>query len=88
MNILLPEAIRQVLLWRDGQRTSVELLSPEEEEGLYEKGQKLLNERDWVLDILRLRKRGYLQNPGGIRSAPQKVVSSRGRAIKKVAYQE
>jgi len=55
LNILLPEAVRQILLWRSGKRTSMQLLSPAEEEDLYQEGQTLLNETDWVFDILRYR---------------------------------
>ncbi|KAF5315687.1 hypothetical protein D9611_005029 [Ephemerocybe angulata] len=85
LNILLQEAIRQILLWRKGSRTKAELLSPEEEERLHKEGGKLLNERDWVQDVLRLRKRLGADLP-----LPQKnqVVSSRGRATKKVTYKE
>ncbi|KDR73692.1 hypothetical protein GALMADRAFT_251490 [Galerina marginata CBS 339.88] len=54
-NVLLPEAIRQILLWRSGDRTSITLLSPNEEEILAEKGQTLLQEKDWVMDIMRVR---------------------------------
>jgi hypothetical protein len=55
LNILLPEAVRQILLWRSGKRTSMQLLSSAEEEDLYQEGQTLLNETDWVFDILRYR---------------------------------
>ena len=55
-NILLPEAVRQVLLWRNGSRTSVDLLPPAEEEDLYEEGARLLAETDWVNDVVRYRK--------------------------------
>ena len=55
-DVLLLEAIRQILLWRTGARTSAELLSPQEEQCLFEKGEVLLRETDWVFDIMRLRK--------------------------------
>ncbi|KAF8969590.1 hypothetical protein BDZ97DRAFT_1794071 [Flammula alnicola] len=55
VNVLLPEAVRQILLWRTGARTSMELLSPAEEQTLYEQGDTLLQERDWVNDIMRYR---------------------------------
>ncbi|KAF8163660.1 hypothetical protein B0H34DRAFT_795339 [Crassisporium funariophilum] len=55
LNIMLPEAVRQILLWRQGYRRSLEPLSPTEEEQLYQQGQKLLEERDWVFDIMRIR---------------------------------
>lgn len=51
----MPEAILQILLWRNGYRTSAELLPDEEEKALHEKGQELLKERDWVYDVMRLR---------------------------------
>ncbi|KAF8077597.1 hypothetical protein FPV67DRAFT_2425 [Lyophyllum atratum] len=54
-NVLLPEVVLQVLLWRGGHRTSVELLTDAEEETLHLKGQALLKESDWVNDILRVR---------------------------------
>ena len=54
--MLLPEAILQILLWRTGHRTSMELLSDKEEMELHEKGEELLRERDWVNDVVRLRK--------------------------------
>ncbi|KAF9479266.1 hypothetical protein BDN70DRAFT_993562 [Pholiota conissans] len=56
LNILLPEVIRQVLLWRTGARTSIALLSEEQEQKLYEQGEDLLQERDWVMDVMRLRR--------------------------------
>lgn len=55
ISVLLPEAVRQILLWQSGDRKSVTLLSPEEEKDLYEKGQELLEKTDWVLDIMRMR---------------------------------
>ncbi|KAF8197594.1 hypothetical protein BJ912DRAFT_953978 [Pholiota molesta] len=56
VNILLPEAVRQILLWRSGARTSIDLLSPAEEQALYEQGDTLLQERDWVNDVIRYRR--------------------------------
>ncbi|KAF8810728.1 Aldedh-domain-containing protein [Phlegmacium glaucopus] len=40
LNVLLPEAVRQILLWRSGKCTSIELLSSAEEEELYQEGQE------------------------------------------------
>ncbi|KZP10877.1 hypothetical protein FIBSPDRAFT_1051088 [Athelia psychrophila] len=54
-NILLPEAVRQVLLWRNGKRTSWHLLSDAQEDELHRIGDELLNATDWVRDIMRLR---------------------------------
>lgn len=51
LQVLQPEAIIQLILWRDGKRTSLELLSPEEEERLHTIGVQLSLERDWVKDI-------------------------------------
>ncbi|KAH7929656.1 hypothetical protein BV22DRAFT_115357 [Leucogyrophana mollusca] len=55
VNVLLPEAVQQILLWRSGDRTSVELLSPEEEQTLHDIGVRKGNETDWVFDVLRMR---------------------------------
>ncbi|KIK57727.1 hypothetical protein GYMLUDRAFT_45897 [Collybiopsis luxurians FD-317 M1] len=55
LNVLLPEAVFQLLLWRNGHRTSIELLSEAEEVELHEKAEKLAEETDWVFDIVRLR---------------------------------
>ncbi|KAG2154081.1 hypothetical protein DEU56DRAFT_952149, partial [Suillus clintonianus] len=55
VNILLPEAIQQLLLWRSGARTSAALLSHAEEERLHEHGAAKAQETDWVFDLLRLR---------------------------------
>ncbi|OAX37118.1 hypothetical protein K503DRAFT_720231 [Rhizopogon vinicolor AM-OR11-026] len=55
VNILLPEAIQQLLLWRSGERTSASLLSSEEEERLHERGEAKAQETDWVYDLLHLR---------------------------------
>lgn len=62
VDVLLPEAIRQILLWRSGDRKSIALLSEDEEMELYEKGENLLEERDWVTDVLILRKKRKEQN--------------------------
>jgi hypothetical protein len=55
VNILLPEAIQQLLLWRSGERTTATLLSQSEEERLHECGLAKAQETDWVFDLLRLR---------------------------------
>ncbi|EGN95688.1 hypothetical protein SERLA73DRAFT_186864 [Serpula lacrymans var. lacrymans S7.3] len=54
-NILLPEAVHQILLWRTGERTSVDLLSADEEKKLHDAGVSMANEQDWVFGILHLR---------------------------------
>ncbi|KAF8550465.1 hypothetical protein OG21DRAFT_1419643 [Imleria badia] len=55
LNILLPESIQQLLLWRSGDRTSAALLSPEEEQRLHDAGARKAAETDWVDDVMRLR---------------------------------
>ena len=54
-NVLLQEAIFQMLLWRTGQRTSLGLLSPEEERRLHAIGVKESEKSNWVHDVIRLR---------------------------------
>ncbi|TRM59213.1 hypothetical protein BD626DRAFT_572800 [Schizophyllum amplum] len=55
MNVLLPAAIQQLLIWRSGDRRSVALQSAEEEARLYELGIKKSQEPDWVVAILQFR---------------------------------
>ncbi|KAG6836876.1 hypothetical protein H0H93_001936 [Arthromyces matolae] len=55
LNVLLPEAILQILLWRTGERTSFEILTDLEEAVLHGKGVELLKASDWVNDVMRLR---------------------------------
>ncbi|KAG6915330.1 hypothetical protein DXG01_012102 [Tephrocybe rancida] len=55
LNVLVPEAILQILLWRNGDRTSIDILDDEEEADLYAKGVILLKASDWVNDVMRLR---------------------------------
>ncbi|KAG6880242.1 hypothetical protein C0992_003008 [Termitomyces sp. T32_za158] len=54
LNVLLPEAILQILLWRTGERTSPDLLG-DAEATLHAKGLELLRASDWVNDVMRLR---------------------------------
>jgi hypothetical protein len=54
-NVLHPEAILQLLLWRAGERTSIEVLGADEEKLLHERGEALMAETDWVFDVMRLR---------------------------------
>ncbi|KAK7693919.1 hypothetical protein QCA50_003493 [Cerrena zonata] len=56
-NILLPEAILQLLLWRAEIRNVLDLQSPEEEERLHCLAETKAQERYWVHDIV-LYKRG------------------------------
>lgn len=51
-NVLLPEAILQLLLWRSGLRKSLELLSPSEEEELHSRAEEKAIEVDWVRQIV------------------------------------
>ncbi|KAI0636580.1 hypothetical protein C8Q77DRAFT_1215574 [Trametes polyzona] len=54
-NVLLQEAILQMLLWRTGQRKALGLLSPEEEERLHAAALEEGEKTNWVHDIIRLR---------------------------------
>ncbi|KIJ68888.1 hypothetical protein HYDPIDRAFT_23765, partial [Hydnomerulius pinastri MD-312] len=55
LNILLPESIQQLLVWRSGDRTSPSLLSLLEEQRLHDVGARKAVETDWVDDVMRLR---------------------------------
>ncbi|KAL1944776.1 hypothetical protein VTO73DRAFT_3206 [Trametes versicolor] len=54
-NVLLQEAILQLLLWRTGQRTALGLLSPAEERRLHDLAMEEGEKTNWVHDIIRLR---------------------------------
>ncbi|KAI1794726.1 hypothetical protein LXA43DRAFT_996327 [Ganoderma leucocontextum] len=54
-NVLLQEAILQLLLWRTGQRTALGLLDPQEEERLHTRAMEEGEKTDWVHDIIRMR---------------------------------
>ncbi|KLO07330.1 hypothetical protein SCHPADRAFT_653409 [Schizopora paradoxa] len=54
-NVLLPEATYQLLLWRNGERTSFEILNDAEETRLHEKGYQLAHQVDFVKTIERIR---------------------------------
>ena len=55
-NILVPEAILQILLWRNGDRSSATVCSAEEEERLHRIGSILVQQSsDWIGDLLRQR---------------------------------
>ncbi|KAG5338800.1 hypothetical protein C0989_006184 [Termitomyces sp. Mn162] len=45
----------EILLWRTGERTSLDLLGDVEEASLHAKGLELLRASDWVNDVMRLR---------------------------------
>jgi len=53
--VLFHEATLQLLLWRSGERGSLSLLSPEEEERLRSIGLAKSEERSWVQVISRMR---------------------------------
>ncbi|PBK93172.1 hypothetical protein ARMGADRAFT_150722 [Armillaria gallica] len=80
-NVLLPEAILQILLWKEGARTSVELLSDDEEQRLHIQGEALRRKTDWVFDVIHLRSqaaralkrkagKSKLEKVGGTRTRP------------------
>ncbi|KAG9318924.1 hypothetical protein JVU11DRAFT_1036 [Chiua virens] len=93
LNVLLPEAIQQLLLWQSGERTSAPLLSPEEEQRLHGVGARKAVETDWVDDVMRLRaasarawgidlnkkteEKKVGATPGGTRSRPRLGTVSR-----------
>lgn len=79
--ILLPEAVRQVLLWRNGSRTSVALLPPADEQDLYEEGGRLLAETDWVNDVVRYRKMMQVILPKGKQSQAAAAAASRRETV-------
>ncbi|KAF9495826.1 hypothetical protein BDN71DRAFT_1589418 [Pleurotus eryngii] len=55
LNVLLPESIIQIFLWKSGDRKSISLQSPEEEAALHTVGEEMRAKRDWVFDVMRLR---------------------------------
>ncbi|KAF8205606.1 hypothetical protein K438DRAFT_2014511 [Mycena galopus ATCC 62051] len=80
MNVLLPELLIQINVWRTGKRTSVELLSAEEEAELHALGVKEGKKKDWVWDVMRMRKmkETELENRkvkvGGTTSRPKRAL--------------
>jgi len=55
-NILVPEAILQILLWRNGDRSSTAICSVDEEQRLHQIGLVLVQQSsDWIGDLLRQR---------------------------------
>jgi hypothetical protein len=54
--VLLPESILQILLWRNGQRKSVALLPPAEEERLHRIAERYASSTYWVHDIVNLKR--------------------------------
>ncbi|KAI9574204.1 hypothetical protein HD554DRAFT_2045299 [Boletus coccyginus] len=89
LNILLPESIQQLLLWRSGERTSPTLFPPEEEQRLRDVAARKAAETDWVDDVMRLRaaqarlwgidlnKKAEVVQQGGTRSRPRRGTVSR-----------
>lgn len=54
-NILVPEAVFQILLWRAGTRTAMEVLSKQDEEDLHKAGVELSLQADWVNAVMQMR---------------------------------
>ncbi|KAI0647452.1 hypothetical protein C8Q79DRAFT_628337 [Trametes meyenii] len=54
-NVLLQEAILQLLLWRTGKRKTLGLLSPDEEQRLHDLALEEGAKTNWVHDIIRIR---------------------------------
>jgi hypothetical protein len=57
MDILLPEAVIQIHLWRFSERSSLDLFDDEEETRLHEIGLKHATWVDWVSTVMLLRER-------------------------------
>ncbi|KAF9644296.1 hypothetical protein BDM02DRAFT_3122124 [Thelephora ganbajun] len=77
-NILVPEAILQILLWRSGDRGSTAVCSVEEEERLHHIGSVLTQQSsDWIGDLLRQRDvlggRGKLKMGKGEDEGPKPI---------------
>ncbi|KAK7038176.1 hypothetical protein R3P38DRAFT_2615240 [Favolaschia claudopus] len=83
LNVLLPELLTQINVWRSGDRTCVTLLSEEEEARLHALGEEEKRKTDWVTDVVRLRrmKERKLQSlevvVGGTVSRPKKAIRRR-----------
>lgn len=54
--MLLPEAILQLLLWRNGHRTTPDLLPADEEDQLHALAAQKASETYWVHDIINLKR--------------------------------
>ncbi|KIY52756.1 hypothetical protein FISHEDRAFT_69570 [Fistulina hepatica ATCC 64428] len=82
-NVLLPEALIQLCLWRTGERLSLDVLSADEEEHLHEKGRQMVMQGDWVQDLYQM----YDMVTGRKNPSPTKdpvepvVTSSSGRPL-------
>ncbi|TFK72767.1 hypothetical protein BDN72DRAFT_876324 [Pluteus cervinus] len=86
-DVLLPEAVIQILLWRSGNRKTMELLSDDEEQTMHDKGTELSKETDWVHDVVRLRE----SKKRRLEKNAQRKGAGNGRArrvAKKPNYQE
>jgi hypothetical protein len=79
-----------MLLFWNQKRTTPDLLSPEEEQRLFDAGEELLNQRDWVWDVKRLRatkEKIYLKKLAKKSGGDLDSANSRaGRTRKKVNY--
>ncbi|KAJ7633114.1 hypothetical protein FB45DRAFT_914402 [Roridomyces roridus] len=78
LNVLLPQLIIQVLLWRTGARTSVALLALEEEARLNAVGVAERAKTDWVFDVRRLRAQKE-KEMGLMKEVEEVSTSRRGR---------
>ncbi|KAF7311247.1 hypothetical protein MKEN_01026300 [Mycena kentingensis (nom. inval.)] len=56
LSVLFPELLIQMYAWRGGKRTTSELLPADEEEEVHEFGRVERGKRDWVYDVLRMRR--------------------------------
>ncbi|KAF8891381.1 hypothetical protein BD779DRAFT_1670989 [Infundibulicybe gibba] len=90
LNVLLPEAILQILLWREGERTSPHPLDEAEEAELHRKGEALVRQTDWVFDVMRLRaaKVRQLERQRGIKGNGGSGGLRPRRSMKIIDYQE
>ncbi|KAH8800582.1 hypothetical protein DL96DRAFT_798561 [Flagelloscypha sp. PMI_526] len=83
--VLLSVTIRQLLLWRNEKRTSTILLEPAEEQDLWDESEVLLNERDWVIKILSLKKdvddKKNKKANGGRKSVGKRVGGTSSRPV-------
>ncbi|ESK91400.1 hypothetical protein Moror_2747 [Moniliophthora roreri MCA 2997] len=90
LQVLLPELVRQILLWRGGHRKSISVMDDVEENELHAKAEELVREVDWVWDVKRLRdmkvkeldrkNRSNLSNvnSGGTFTRPRRNIIGRG----------
>ncbi|THH01653.1 hypothetical protein EW026_g1088 [Hermanssonia centrifuga] len=79
-SVLLPEAILQLLLWRNNLRRSPQLLSREEEEELHRQAEERASASYWVHDIVYMKRSAEGKTlPPYVSEPPDQATSSRGR---------